>query len=246
MIYLPKIYSDSKILFYDIESAPNLAYVWGKYEQDVISFKEEWFMMSFAYKWQGKPVHAYGLSSFSGYKPHSTDDKQLVKKLHETPSEADVIIAHNGNKFDIRKSNARFIYYNLPPIPPTKFIDTLLIARKYFMFNSNKLDDLCRYLGIGKKVHTGGFDLWQGCMEGKRKSWGTMLTYNKNDVIILEKLYNKLLPWTQTITSSKNICTLCKGTHFNKHGYYFTNSKKYTRLQCQDCGTWIKMLCIDK
>lgn len=198
--------------------------------------------MTFAYKWQGKPVHAYALPDFPGYTSRPMNDKALVTKLHGILSDADVIVAHNGNRFDIRKSNARFLYYNLPPIPPTKYIDTLLLAKKYFMFNSNKLDDVCQYLGIGMKTHTGGFPLWQGCMEGKKSAWDTMVRYNKNDVVILEKLYDKLLPWTQTIITSKNICTQCKGTHFNKHGFYFTNGNKFHRLQCQDCGTWIRIL----
>lgn len=232
------LYKGAKVLFYDIEVSPNLAYVWGKYEQDVISYKHEWYMMTFAYKWQGKPVHAYSLNSFKDYKPQKPNDKQLVTKLHDILSEADVIVAHNGNKFDIRKSNARFLYHGLTPIPPTKYIDTLLLAKKYFMFNSNKLDDLCQYLGIGRKTHTGGFELWQGCMEGKKKSWDTMIEYNKNDVLILEKLYNRLIPWIQPIMTSKEVCSQCKGGHFNRHGFYFTTGKRYIRLQCQDCGTW--------
>lgn len=236
------IYNGSKILFYDVETSPNLAYVWGKYEQDVISFEREWYMLTFAYKWQDKPVHAFALPDFPNYKKDPYDDKALILKLHSILSEADVIVAHNGNKFDIRKSNARFLYYNLPPIPPTKYIDTLILARKYFMLNSNRLDDVCQYLGIGQKTHTGGFDLWKGCMEGRKSAWDTMVKYNKNDVVILEKLYKKLLPWTQTITTARSLCSACKGGHFNQHGYSFTNGKKYKRLQCQDCGNWVRIL----
>ena len=31
-----------KVLLFDIETSPNLAYVWGKYQQDVVAFEEEW------------------------------------------------------------------------------------------------------------------------------------------------------------------------------------------------------------
>jgi hypothetical protein len=47
-----------RVLLYDIETFPNEAYVWGKYDQNVIAFKKEWEMASFAYKWLGeKEVH---------------------------------------------------------------------------------------------------------------------------------------------------------------------------------------------
>ena len=38
-----------KILFYDLETSPNVSYTWGKWEQNVIAFKKEWELLSFAY-----------------------------------------------------------------------------------------------------------------------------------------------------------------------------------------------------
>ena len=43
-----------KVLLFDIETSPNLAYVWGKYQQDVVAFEEEWKIISVSYKWLGK------------------------------------------------------------------------------------------------------------------------------------------------------------------------------------------------
>ena len=37
--------SKAKILYYDIETAPNLSYVWGQYEQNVIAHVSEWHML---------------------------------------------------------------------------------------------------------------------------------------------------------------------------------------------------------
>ena len=71
--------------------------------------------------------------------------------------EADVVIAHNGDKFDMRKANARFGHYE-PPMPVQQ-VDTLKVARKYFKFESNKLGDLGEHLGLGNKEVTGGFAL---------------------------------------------------------------------------------------
>jgi hypothetical protein len=35
-----------------LETAPNLGYVWGKWEQNVIDFKKSWYVLSFAVLWR--------------------------------------------------------------------------------------------------------------------------------------------------------------------------------------------------
>ena len=134
------IKNKAKILLFDIETAPNLGYVWGKWEQDVIEFDRQWYMLCFCAKWLGdKKVMTHALPDFSLYKKDPENDKELVKKLWELFNEADIIIAHNGDEFDIKKSNARFIYHGFTPNPHYKTIDTKKIAKKYFSFNENNL-----------------------------------------------------------------------------------------------------------
>lgn len=187
---------EPRILLYDIETAPNLAYVWGKYEQDVIAYESEWYMMTFSYKWLGeKRVIARGLPDYPLYKKQPENDKALVSELHKLFSDADVVIAHNGDAFDQKKSQARMIYHGLTPPAPYKQIDTKKVARKYFNFNSNKLDDLGKLLGCGQKLDTGGFELWLGCMNGNISAWNKMKRYNKQDVVLLEEVYLKMRPW---------------------------------------------------
>lgn len=234
------------ILLYDIETAPSLAHVWAHYETNVLDYEYEWYILSFAYKWLGKPVKAYSLPDFKLYKKDDQNDKDLVVKLHDLMSEADVVIAHNGIDFDNKKSNARFIAHNLLPPSPYKSVDTLRIARKYFAFQSNKLNDLCQHLGLGKKVSTGGYELWQGCMKGDKKAWSKMVRYNKNDVILLEKLYLKLLPWIENhpnvnvLSDVPNACPNCGSIRLHHKGYGINMVGKYARFQCQDCGKWGK------
>ena len=161
-----------KILLFDEETAPSLGHYFDLWKEgNILDTVADWYMLCFAYKFLGdKKVSSYALPDFPGYKPGSEDDRALIKKLWELLNEADVVIAHNGDKFDIRKANARFAYYNLPPPSPYKTIDTLKIARRYFAFTSNKLDSLGDHLGYGRKlVHT-GFHLWKGCMSGDPKS----------------------------------------------------------------------------
>ena len=234
-----------KILVFDIETTPNISYTWGKYEQDVIAFVQESYMLSWSAKWLGQKTVTKGLCDYKGYKPNTADDKLLVKELYDLFEQADILIAHNGDRFDIKKANTRFIYHGLTPPDPYKTIDTLKIARKNFAFNSNKLDDLGNFLGVGRKVKHPGFDLWLGCMNGDKRSWDLMKKYNRQDVVLLENIYLKLLPWIQNHPTPKDNledCPNCQSTHFVKKGQDFNSQiGKYQRVKCMDCGTNYKL-----
>ena len=236
-----------KVLIYDIETSPNLAYVWGKWQQDVIQYQEEWYMLCFAYKWLGnKKTHVVALPDFKLYKRDPTNDYDVVKKLHELYSEADVVVAHNGDSFDQKKSQARMLYHGMHPPESYQQIDTKKVAKRYFNFNSNKLDDLGNTLGVGHKLQTGGFSTWLGCMNGDKKAWDKMKKYNKQDVILLENVYLKLRPWItnhpayNVLNSRPEACPKCGGTKIHSRGISATRTNSYRRFQCQDCGGWLK------
>jgi hypothetical protein len=232
-----------KILLFDIENSPLISYTWGIWEQDVIEVKEEWYILCFAYKWLGeKTTHIVALPDFKGYRTNKKDDFHLVKKLHDIFEEAEVIIAHNGDAFDIKKANARFIYHDLEPSKPYKTIDTLKIARRYFKFDSNKLDYLGQYLKLGRKLPHTGKHLWFGCMEGDMESWKLMKRYNIQDVVLLEKVYLKLRGWASTGTNLNMVygtlanCPRCVSPYIKRNGWRYTNTVYYQRWKCNNCG----------
>jgi len=233
-----------KVLLFDIETAPNIGYTWDKYETTVIEFIQERYMLCFAAKWlDEKTTHIHSLPDYKGYDKDKTNDKALVKKLWEYINEADVVIAHNGDKFDIRIMNARFIANGLQPPAPYKTVDTKKVARSRFGFNSNKLDDLGTVLGLGNKTPTGGFALWKGCMAGEKASWTKMKKYNKMDVVLLEKVYKALRSWMPNhpnigINKGRHACTHCGSTKTQKRGFHYAKYHKYQRFQCQDCYSW--------
>ena len=237
---------DMNILFADIETAPNLGYTWGKWEQNVIENKEDWYIMSIAYKWLGdKTTHVVKLNDFAGYKKNKTDDKRLMLEINKLFEEADVVVAHNGMAFDVKKINARFIYHGMKPPSPYKIVDTKLVAKKHFKFDSNSLNDLSKFFKLGEKVETGGFDLWLSCMGGDDKSWAKMAKYNKQDVVLLEKLYLKMLPWMShpnrnLFQGTLHNCPNCGSKNCQRRGSEVTATNVWQRWQCQDCGKWSK------
>lgn len=238
------------IILYDLETSYTVSATWGLYDQNVAKVIREPFIITCAWKYLGdKETHVWSITDYRLYKKDKFSDLELVKDLHKLFSEAKILIAHNGNSFDYKWVQGRFAIHNLPPTSPVKNIDTLLIARNKFKFNSNRLNDLGKYFKLGEKVQTGGIDLWYNCIEmSDKKSWELMKKYNKQDVILLEKVYLKLLPF---ITNHPNLalmaeeihsCPNCNSTHIQKRGFNYSKVAKYQAWQCQNCRSWHQSL----
>lgn len=236
-----------KILLFDIETAPTLGYVWGLWEQNVglNQIHRDWYVLCWAAKWLGqKGVMTAALPDFPLYKKNRENDEEVAKALWKLLDEADIVIGQNGDAFDIKKMNTRFIQHGMEPPAPYKTVDTLKVAKKYFKFDSNKLEYLGTALGVGRKMETGGFELWKGCMNGDPQAWKKMVKYNVQDVLLLEDVYLKMRPW---MTNHPNFnlylgsvwnCPNCGSQRCQKRGYVYTRATTHQRYQCLDCGAW--------
>ena len=240
--------SEPRVLLYDIETSPNIGYTWGQWEQNVIQFKQEWHLLSFAWKWQDeKRVYCIGLDDFpKTFKKDPADDSDVAWELHQLIDQADITVAHNGDRFDMRKARARFLVHGFDPPSPVRQVDTLKVARSVAMFNSNKLGDLGHQLGVGGKASTGGFKTWLGCMAGDPKCWALMKKYNKEDVALLERVYLRLLPWIENhpnravISCRPDACPKCgvEGQMQARGPRKINATTSLQRFQCQACGGW--------
>jgi RNase P subunit RPR2 len=170
------------------------------------------------------------------------NDNRIVKSLWNLFDQSDIIIAHNAQKFDVPKMNARFVINGLTPPSPYRIIDTLLVARKQFRFTSNKLDDLAGYFNIEHKKET-SFELWDRCVNGDQESLKYMEEYNMRDVEILEQVYLKLRPWIKNhpnlslyIENKEETCPYCGSTNlFDTGTFTYTNVSKFSNVKCSDC-----------
>ena len=223
-----------RILFIDIETSPLICYTWGMYEQDVIKRLKTFTILSVAYRWFSKPTKVIACNTMK--------EEKLLFKLHGLLDEADIVVAHNGDSFDIKKINARFITYKIPPPSPYKTIDTKKEAKRIAAFDSNSLNNLGIDLGEGEKVKHRGFDMWEGCMADKKKDWADMKRYNKRDVDLLEKIYLRLRPWIKTHPrlSQGHTCPNCGADNLISRGTRHFGKCLYRRLQCIECGAWSK------
>lgn len=228
------------ILLLDIETAPNLAYVWGLFNQNIgiNQIANSGYVLCWSAKWLGQEqIH------FSSIKKHSPE--AMLERIHRMMDRADAIITYNGKKFDVPTLYKEFITHGMTPPAPAKQIDLYKNCKRTFRFPSNKLDYIAQTLGLGEKVRHEGHELWVKCMAGDREAWKRMEAYNKQDVLLLEKLYEKLLPWIDNHPNRGAFedvatCTNCGGQDYQQRGYAVTRSLKYPRYQCKDCGTWFR------
>lgn len=243
-----------RTLLYDVETSPLTIYSWAIYETNAIKIIKEGQILCFAYKWLGdKKVRVIGQDDFQDYKPGVLNDKSVVKALWELFDEADVVVAHNGNSYDQKYTQARMMVHNMKPPSPYQQIDTKLVAKRYGRFSSNKLDDLGKSLSLGQKLDAGGFSTWEGCMAGVKKDWNTMKKYNKQDVALLEQLYLHLRPWITNHPASNVIggkpasCKNCGATKiYAGMKYRATNTNLYQYFRCMGCGANLKSRIAEK
>jgi DNA polymerase elongation subunit (family B) len=230
-----------KIAFWDVENSPLIAATWNRYEADAVWVEQESYLLSWSFKWlDGKQI-TKALPDYPNFDKDQRDDSALVKELAELLEKADIIVAHNGDRFDIRKAQARMLMNGFDPPKPFKTVDTLKVAKKHFMLSSNKLDHLGQFLNVGRKVQTGGYELWKKCMEGDKRAWNRMKRYNAQDVRLLEAVYLKLRPWHDThpnmnvIMEREDGCPKCGGKELTKRGYAYTRTGRSSRFQCLSC-----------
>ena len=235
-----------RILILDIETSPAIAYVWRFWQENVSAKQvlEHPFIMSFAAKWLGDDKVIYEES-------RTDDDRVIIERLVYWLDLADIVVAHNGDKFDLPKIRARALVNGVRPPSPVKVIDTCKIARKEFGFPSNSLEYLT--MALDCKVKKGGhkkfpgFELWLECLRKNEEAWAELREYNMLDVLALEEVYLKMRPW---VTNHPNVavydlaedekahCPKCASDNIQWRGYAHTQTGKYHRYCCNDCGGW--------
>lgn len=231
-----------KILFLDLEVAPNIAFCWrAGYKLNIghDNIIKERAIICASYKWGGdkKPKTIRWNAKQC--------DKKLLINLSKIMIKADIIVTQNGDKFDLKWVNARLAYHNLDPLGDLTSADTLKMAKKMFYLNSFKLDYMGQFFKLGKKLDTGGFQLWKDiCLKKCKKSLNKMVKYCEQDVILLEKIYEKIIKYNpsinqgRAITGEKNCCRNCASFSGIRWGVYTTAAGiRYQKYKCKDCGS---------
>lgn len=232
-----------KQLFFDIETCPNIGLFWqAGYKQNIPydNIIQERRIICICYKWRGeKQVHSLVWDK-------NQNDKTMLQQFVKIANEADELIGHNGDKFDLPWVKTRCLFHSIPMFPSYTTLDTLKAARSKFKFQSNTLNYIAGFLGLGSKSPT-SFDLWKKILlNNDAKSLDYMIKYCKQDVVLLEKVYLKLSNYITAKThhgmlngGEKTDCPECgcKKMKLNQNRISASGLKRI-QLQCTSCGKY--------
>ena len=183
---------DSRILIYDIETSYNIVKAWScgwnktiKYA-DVLQEKK---IICISYKWYGED-ETYTLAWDS-----NQNDKFLLEQFIPVLNEADMIVAHNGDRYDLKFIKTRAVIHGLPMMINYKQFDTLKVAKKKFNFPQNTLNTIASVLGLELKNST-NMALWDSVILSQDPdALQEMIDYCEQDVKVLEQVFEKLMYW---------------------------------------------------
>ncbi len=233
-----------KILYLDIETAPSVAAVFGRFNLNLTPshiLQEGGWLLSAAWMWEGDST-VYSIT-LNPVQAAFANDTVILETLKIVLNECDVVIMHNGDRFDLPTIKARMIVKGVRGLKAVKTIDTLKIARR-LKFESNKLDSLGNVLGVGRKVSHEGIGLWIKCCDGDAAALKKMATYNKQDVRLLRNVYLKLRQFDTSAfnfgmlyNDGKHHCPSCGSTALKKTGRTFVTAvNEFEELECKKCG----------
>lgn len=228
-----------RTLLIDIETAPNLVWAWGLYDQNINinQIVEPARMLCFSAKWLDEKKTMF-------YSEWDDGHTEMVQAAHDLLDEADVVVHYNGKRFDIPHLNREMVLEGLTPPSPYAQIDLYQTVKTRFRFASGKLDHVAQELGVGHKVRHEGVDLWLKTMNGDTAAQKRMRRYNIGDTVLLEGLYYKVQPWIVGHPNRRlydgHVCPICgaPAAKMQRRGFAYTGTGKYQQYQCQVCGSW--------
>lgn len=247
---------NDKVLIFDIEMSKGLYFAFPSHRPQTLRVGDRHqgqFMISAAWRWLGDDtIHSVAVTDDrKRFKKDPTDHTHVVKTLYDKVSEADFVVGHNSDAFDLK--HLQFMAYQLgmKPMPPRKSIDTLKCARRVFKHDSLSLDEIAHSRGLITKVDVPGKGkVWNAATLGCPKAIETIRHYNEGDIKVQTDVFLDMLPWMTNIPYLYNlegkdgtglVCPKCGEEHYiEKRGFLYNTTKtaKYQRFFCQTCGSW--------
>lgn len=234
---------EPKILFYDLETSQYLVKTWSLKTRYINPdrIQREPVILCWSAKWLGSDEVMNDHTLQYG---DALDDFEVTQNLIRLFNEADIVIAHNGDNFDLKMLNWRRKINGLKKWSHVDRVDTLKISRKEYRAPSHKLDYLGELLVGDKKVKHEGISLWDRCEAGDPDAFKDMLTYCDQDVRILEQVYLGIRPDATTHPNMSLyggeediVCPRCRSENMERtERFAKTRSQQYRIWECMDCG----------
>lgn len=238
-------------VFIDLEILPDwnqIRWVWpqvGKWPNGLRASINS--IICFGYKLPKKRVRCISAWDFpERWAGDVNDDYAVCAAAYEVLKDADVVVTQNGRKFDWPFLQTRLLHHGFPPLPRIIHVDTKDEAKNNLYLFSNSLRVMARFLTDDDKMDTEGWDLWVKVMDRDPHALKTMTKYCKHDVVVLEKVYEKLKRFVKKLPNANMfvkfegplVCPNCGSHDLIKRGRRVMKKRVLGRFSCQECGTW--------
>lgn len=130
-----------------------------------------------------------------------SNDKAIVHQLRRELEQFDVLVAHNGLRFDLPFLRTRLARWNLAPLRDIKLIDPCRISRNKLRMSYNSLDKIGAFLGVNSKTPVSG-ELWvKAALDGDRRAMNYIVEHCVEDVETLTNIVDAVKPYSTAFDS---------------------------------------------
>lgn len=131
-------------------------------------------------------------------------DKDLMSEFCEDARKFDRLITYYGGGFDIPFTRTRCVHYKVdyPIYKEISHTDVYQIVRHKLCFHRNRMEVAAKFFGIKAKTHPMLPEIWIKCLSGDPKALKFVWTHNKEDVVTLEKLWDKVISFSRVTKTS--------------------------------------------
>lgn len=127
-------------------------------------------------------------------------DKNLTKEFCDAVKNFDRIVVYWGKdrRHDLPFLRTRSLKWNhqFPMYKDVSVTDAYDIAKNKLRLHRNRLENVCDFLKIPAKIHRLDAEIWQKAKLGHKHSLNHVWEHNKEDVISLKAVYDKLIGFT--------------------------------------------------
>lgn len=133
-----------------------------------------------------------------------TEDKRIVQTCIEELGKYDRVVTYYGTGFDLPflRARALIVGVDFPTFGTLKHKDIYYTIKSKFKLSSRRLENACRQLlGSTDKTRIDA-KYWRNGVRGDAKSLKYIYEHNCYDVLDLEKLYDKVIDYAKTNSTS--------------------------------------------
>lgn len=174
-----------------------------------------------------------------------TDDRKLVRAIGNHLRQADLHIFHYGSSCDYKFIQTQLMKYGFPPLPhPPMMVDTCKVAQTKLGLKSNSLKTLAEFFKLPIQKMPMTEEEWYKAFAGDKRLLKKTERRCRSDVLITEKIYEKLRPlmtnhpdMSRLIGKTKG-CPACSSLFRRANGLRASSKTTYRRVVCLNCGYW--------